>query len=154
MDTTMMANRVRELISRLLSARQVELVDLACHYSGGRFLLKCLVDTPRGITLGELSALSRSIGAALDEQEAVSEPYTLEVSSPGLDRPLKAWTDFERVIGRRVRVFTAVPLASRTEHQGDLLAANEEAVVLRLDSGEKLSIPLNQVNRAEQEIKL
>lgn len=154
MDYTATINRVRELVEPLLSARQAELVDLACHYGGGRLLIKCLVDTPRGITLDELSSLNRSIGAMLEEHDAISEPYVLEVSSPGLDRPLKRWTDFDRILGRRVRVFTSVPVDSRTEHRGELLAANEENIVLRLDNGDKLSIPLNQIVRAEQEIKL
>lgn len=150
----MITNRVRDLIHPLISAKQVELVDLLCHYGGGRLVIKCLVDTPRGITLDELSSLNRSIGAVMEEHEAISEPYVLEVSSPGLDRPLKRWTDFERIIGRRVRVFTAAPLDARTEHHGEVLAANEENVVLRLDSGDKLPVPLNQIVRAEQEIKL
>jgi len=154
MDTTAIANQVRNLIEPLLTSRRVELVELTCHYGGGRLVLRCLMDTVRGITLDELSNLNRAIGALLDEHEVVSEHYLLEVSSPGLDRPLKRWTDFDRVIGRRLRVVRAVQPGSSQEHRGELLSVNEEAIVLRLDSGDKLQIPLSEITYAVQEIGL
>lgn len=155
MDQTAILNRMRELIQPLLSGRGMELVELSAHPGGGRLILRCLVDTARGVTLDELSGLNRSIGAVLDEQDVIPDRYTLEVSSPGLDRPLKLWTDFERVIGRRVRVTAAAPgEVSRKEHHGEVLGANEEAVVLMLDSGDKLQIPLSQITHAVQEIGL
>lgn len=154
MDQTVILNRVRELIQPLLAGRGAELVELTAHPGGGRLTLRCLVDTARGITLEELSGLNRSIGAVLDEHDVIPDRYLLEVSSPGLDRPLKMQTDFERVIGRRVRVMTTVPIAARQEHHGEVLSAGEESVMLRLDSGEKLQIPLSQIMRAVQEIRL
>ena len=153
-DQTVILSRVSELIRPMLASRGAELVELTCHPGGGRLLLRCLVDTARGITLGSLSDLNRSIGALIEEHDLIPEPYLLEVSSPGLDRPLKKWTDFERVIGRRIQVATHVPMADKQEHRGEVLSANEEAVVLRLDSGEKLQIPLLQIARAVQEIGL
>ena len=154
LDLTAITSQVRQLIEPLLASRGVELVEFSCHYGGGRLVLKCLVDTARGITLDELSSLNRSIGAHLDEHDVVPDRYLLEVSSPGLDRPLRLWTDFERVIGRRLKVVTLVDLESRQEHRGELLGANEEAIVLRLDSGDKLQIPLSQITYAVQEIGL
>ena len=154
MDQTVLLNRVRELIGPLLASRGAELVELSAHPAGGRLILRCLVDTARGIRLDELSGLNRSIGAVLDEHDVIPDRYLLEVSSPGLDRPLKTGIDFERVIGRRIRVMTSVPIAAGQEHHGEVLGANEEAVVLRLDSGEKLQIPLPQIIRAVQEIGL
>ena len=154
MDQTEILNRVRELIRPILANRGVELVELTCHPGGGRLTLRCLVDTARGVTIDELSGLNRSIGAVLEEHDVIPDQYVLEVSSPGLDRPLKTAADFERVIGRRVKVTTSAPVADRQEHRGEVLAANEEAVVLRLDSGEKLPIPLLQIQHAVQEIEI
>jgi ribosome maturation factor RimP len=165
---TEILNRVRELIRPLLAGRGVELVELTCHPGGGRLTLRCLVDTARGITLDEVSGLSRSIGAVLEEHDAIPDRYLLEVSSPGLDRPLKTTADFERVIGRRVKVTTSAPrrvaafpltpasapAADRQERRGEVLGVNEEAVMLRLDSGEKLPIPFSQIHHAVQEIKI
>ncbi|MBI3323412.1 MAG: ribosome maturation factor RimP [Candidatus Omnitrophica bacterium] len=137
----------------LLASRNVELVEMTCRPTGGGLALKFLVDTARGVSVGDLSALNRAIGAVLDEHDAVPERYTLEVSSPGLDRPLRSGRDFERVIGRRVRVLTSVPVNDRQEHRGDVLGASDEAVTLKADSGEKVLIPLSQITHAAQEIK-
>ena len=153
-DQTEILNRVRELIRPLLASRGVELVELTCHPGGGRLTLRCLVDTAHGITVDELSGLNRSIGAVLEEHEVIPDRYVLEVSSPGLDRPLKTTADFERVIGRRVKVTTSAPVADRQEHRGEVLGVNEEAVMLRLDSGEKLPIPFLQIHHAVQEIEI
>lgn len=154
LDQTGLVNQIRQMILPLLESRGVGLVELSCHSGGGRLLLRCLVDTAAGVTVEELSSLNRSIGAMLDEHDVVPERYLLEVSSPGLDRPLKVWTDFERVVGRHVRVTTAEPVESRLEHTGQLLAANEDAIVLMLDSGDKLPIRLAQIARAAQEVRL
>lgn len=153
-DQTAILNQVRELIRPLLAGRGVELVELACHPGGGRLTLRCLVDTARGITLDELSGLNRSIGALIEEHDLIPNRYLLEVSSPGLDRPLKKAVDFERVIGRRVRVTTSEPVAGRHEQRGEILSANEEAVMLRLDSGEKLQVPLLLIAHAVQEVEI
>ena len=110
------------------------------------------MDTARGITVQELSELNRAIGAVLDEHDAVPESYLLEVSSPGLDRLLKRWTDFERVIGQRVKVITHVSVDFRFEHVGKLLSASEEAIVLSLDSGDKVQIRLPEIASAVQDI--
>lgn len=152
MDTAFLVERIKGLIQPLLAGRQAELVELTCHPTGGRLLVRCLVDKSSGITVEELSRLNRAIGAVLDEHDAIAERYVLEVSSPGLDRPLKHAADFERVIGRRVKVLTRIPVGSGQEHRGELLNAGEEAIVLKLDSGEKRQIPLSEITHAAQEI--
>ena len=152
-DATATLARVRELTEPLLASRGMELVELTCRPQGGGLALKFLVDTARGIAVGELSSLNRAIGAVLDEQNAVPEQYTLEVSSPGLDRPLRSGRDFERVIGRRVQVLTSAPVNARQEHHGDVLGASDELVTLKADSGEKLQIPLAQIVHAVQEVR-
>lgn len=152
--TEEITHRVRDLIDPLLRSRGAELVELTCRPAGGRLLLRCLVDTASGVTLQQLGDLNRAIGAVLDEHDAVPQRYVLEVNSPGLDRPLKLPSDFERVIGRRVRVRTSLPLDSRWEHVGELLGVSEEVVVLRLDSGDKLQIDLGQIASAAQEVQL
>lgn len=153
MDQDALLQRVRELIEPILADRQVELVDLTCHPGGGRFLVRCLVDAAGGVTLDQLSTLNRAIGAVLEEHDVIPDRYLLEVSSPGLDRPLKRWTDFERIIGREIRVLTSVPVNGRQEHRGELLSADEQSVVLRLDSGDQLRIHLNQIATAVQDVK-
>lgn len=154
MDQTALINRIKELIQPVLTSRGIELVELTCHPGGGRLTLRLLADTAKGITVDQLTALNRSVGALIEEHDLIPERYLLEVSSPGLDRPLKTWIDFERVIGRRIKVTTTLPVADKLENRGEVLLANEEAVVLKLDSGERLQIPLSQIAHAIQEIGL
>ncbi len=154
MHQEQLLQRIRELIEPILRARQIDLVDVSCHFGSGRTIIRCLVDTAHGIKLDELSSANRVIGVLLDEHDLIPERYLLEVSSPGLDRPLKKAADFERVIGRRIRVVTSVLIDARQEHLGELLGANEEAIVLKLDSGDKLQILLPQIAHAVQEIGL
>lgn len=154
LDQTAILERIKELVQPLLTAKGVELVELTGKLGGGRFTIRCLVDTANGITVDELTGLNRSIGALIEEHDLIPDRYLLEVSSPGLDRPLKTARDFERVIGRRIKVTTSVPLAAQVEHKGEVLSASEEAVVLRLDSGDKLPIQLDQITHAVQEIEL
>jgi ribosome maturation factor RimP len=154
MHQEQLLQQIRQLIEPVLRGRQMELVDLSCHFGSGRTIIRCLVDTARGITLDELSSANRVIGALLDEHDLIPERYLLEVSSPGLDRPLKNTADFERVIGRRIRVVTSVPVDAKQEHSGELLGANDEAIVLKLDSGDKLQIVLSHIAHAVQEIGL
>ncbi len=154
LDREEIKNKVLELMGPLLAGRQTDLVDLTCRYEGGRMVLRFLVDTARGIRLDELSGLNQAIGALLEERNLIPEPYVLEVNSPGLDRPLKTGWDFERVIGRRVKVSTLLPVDGKTEHSGELRMANEEAIVLEMDAGGKRRILLSQIARATQEVDL
>ena len=146
--------KVKALVAPLLAARRVDWVDLTYRFEGSRMVLRFLVDTAAGIRLDELGALNQAIGALLDEHDAIPSPYVLEVNSPGLDRPLKTPLDFERMIGRRIKVSTSVAVAFRRELAGKLLNANDEAIVLEADSGEKVRILLSEIVRAVQEIRL
>ncbi len=154
MEEETIVNRVKELVQPLLASRQAELVELTYRHEGARGFLRFLVDTPPGIRMDQLSGLNQAIGAVLDEHDLIPEPYTLEVSSPGLDRPLKAPIDFERVIGRRLRVLMSAPVESRWEVSGELAGVNEEAIVLKTDIGEKIRIPLSSILKAAQEVHL
>ncbi len=154
MEQEVMTQRVTELVQPVLASRQVELVELTCRNAGPRVLVRILVDTARGIRMDELSHLNQAIGALLEEHDVIPSAYTLEVSSPGLDRPLKTPLDFERVIGRRIKISTNAPVNSKWEYAGELLNANEEAIVLKLDNGEKLQILLSMITRAVQDINL
>ena len=146
--------RIKELVQPLLLNRRVQLVEMTYRQEGSRAVLRCLVDTTLGITLDELGALNQAIGALLEEHEVIPSAYMLEVSSPGLDRPLKTSLDFERVIGRRVKVSTVVSIQSNRELSGELVGANEESILLRLDTGDKLKILLSEIAWARQEIRL
>lgn len=154
MENEVIISKVSELVAPLLQSRHVELVELTCRSEGSRVILRFLVDTARGITVEDLGALNRAIGNLLEEHDVIPAAYLLEVSSPGLDRPLKKTADFERVIGRRLRVVTGSLVCGKAEQTGELLSAGEEAIFVRSDNGEKIKILMSQIVKAVQEIKL
>lgn len=129
------ATRVRELVEPVLEAQGFELVDAL--FSGGS--LQVFVDRPGGIDLDAISAASTVVSALLDEHDPVPGRYTLEVSSPGLERPLRRPDHFRRFVGTTVAVKTRPATQGERRAQGLLEAADDEGIVIggrRLAYGE------------------
>ena len=144
--------RVHQLIDPMLAARRIELVEVTYRRAGPQAVLRFLVDTPAGITVQQCTELNRSIGAVLDEHDAVPDRYCLEVASPGLDRPLKTERDFERVLNRRVRVQLRQPIEGVWTAIGTLAGVGEAVITVALDHGPRLRIPLAEIVSAAQDI--
>ena len=135
-----------------------ELVDVHWAGSGQRPLLKLRIDRPnsipgQGITVDDCASVSRALESWLDDHETLSERYVLEVSSPGVDRPLLRQGDFDRFQGDGVAVIGRGLLLGRaTRMEGKLLGlrgegSEEEAVALRLATGEEVEIPRVEIRR-------
>jgi ribosome maturation factor RimP len=140
---------LRKMIGEYLAAQGLDLVDLVYRYEGRDLALRILVDEPQGgISLGECARLNYEIGRMLDENEFIDNRYILEVSSPGLDRPLVTKNDFLRCLKKRVRFFLTEPINGKLEWEGAILKADDEAVYV--DIGEELVIPLSKINKAKQ----
>ena len=136
-----------------------EVVELRWGGSGRRPMLKLRIDRPdtvpgEGVTVDECATVSRALESWLDEHEGLSERYVLEVSSPGVDRPLIRPRDFERFKGEHVAVSgKEVLLGKATRLEGELLGlggegTDEESVLLRLPSGEEVSVPRSEIRKA------
>lgn len=142
----------RELESRV-QALGYELVDVRWGGSGHRPSLKVRIDRPGasaggGVKVDDCAKVSRALEAWLDERPDLPERYVLEVSSPGVDRPLLRDADYERFRGERVAVKGRDVLAGRARRlEGELLGLEEGggAVRLRLPDGDEVSIPRDQV---------
>lgn len=142
----------RELESRV-QALGYELVDVRWGGSGRRPSLKVRIDRPgstagEGVTVNDCAKVSRALEPWLDEREDLPDRYVLEVSSPGVDRPLLRDRDFERFRGERVAIKGRDVLAGRARRlEGELLGLEEDggAVRLRLPNGDEVSIPREQV---------
>ena len=107
-------SRLEELIQPLIESQGAELVELQYgRPKRGRGILRLFVDQPGGITLAELTRISRMVGGLLEVHDVIPGSYTLEVSSPGLTRALKKPQDYERYAGRLVRVTTRAPWEGR-----------------------------------------
>lgn len=138
-----------------------ELVEIRWGGSGRRPMLKVRIDRPdsvpgEGVTVDECAQVSRALEPWLDEHEELSERYVLEVSSPGVDRPLVRSRDFERFRGEHVALMgegQELLAEKATRLEGELLGladagTGSEAVMLRLPSGEEVSVPRSEIRKA------
>ena len=126
------ADRVRELVTPLAEAASVDLYDVEHH--GGT--VRILVDSDGGVDLDALARLSRSVGRALDEHDLMDGRYTLEVSSPGLERPLRTPDHFRRAAGSEVKVKTLPEFDGPRRLTGVLEAVADDGVDLREPDGQ------------------
>ena len=144
---------IQELAEPILAAASTEAVEWSCHRHGGRLMVRLLVDKIGGVTVHDCTRLNRQIGQALEVSPAVEEPYVLEVSSPGLDRPLMTPRDFERAIGEPVELHMRQALEGKMQIDGNLLVVQPEAVVVVTAQG-PVTVPFDAIARATKAIRL
>lgn len=152
------ATRVTVLAERLVSSLGMELVEVEYKREGRDMMLRLFLDKDGGVTLDDCSAVSRELSEILDVEDVIQGHYTLEVSSPGLNRPLKKEADYERYRGRLVKVRTFELLADedgnrRKTFLGDLECLAEGIVTLRLREGQLARIPLTKIAKANLEFE-
>jgi ribosome maturation factor RimP len=146
--------RVRSVAGRVTADRGFELVDVELKRSAGGQLLRLYVDRPGGIGLDELQSVSEEVSAILDAEDPIEGHYTLEVSSPGLDRPLRGEADYKRFVGRLARLSSYEPVEGRRHWTGRIVACDDGIVTLELD-GENASarVPLAKVSHGRLEVE-
>ena len=127
---------VEALVGPVVEASGLELWDVAFRGEGGRSILRVTVDRDGGVDLDTIAEVSERLSRRLDLEDFGPKGYALEVSSPGLERALRTPRHFERSVGEQVKVKTAVPVGSRTVHEGALVSADAEAIVVASDGGE------------------
>src|SRR5207249_1114070 len=146
--------RVREMAGRILNYAGMELVHLELKRGPGGCILRLFIDKEGGVTLDDCSMISRQLSAQLDVEDPIEPRYTLEVSSPGLDRPLFSERDYARFAGRRVRVSTFAPIDGRRNFVGRLEGLVDGAVRLTLEGDREVAIPHQQVAKARLEVEI
>ena len=145
--------RVRGIAAPLAAQEGLELIDVEFGGGGGRQTLRIFIDKAGGVSLDDCTAVSRSVSAALDVEDPLDGSYDLEVSSPGLDRPLRTPEHFQKFAGQKVRVKTFGPLPeceNRKTFVGILNGYENEAVVIDVD-GKVFRVPHSQVSKANVE---
>jgi ribosome maturation factor RimP len=126
--------RLAELIEPVVAASGMDLESVRMTVAGKRRLLRIVVDGDHGVSLDDAADVSRDISALLDDANALGEtPYTLEVSSPGVDRPLTEPRHWRRAVGRLVKV----KVAGESAVEGRIMAADDDGVTLDLTGGER-----------------
>lgn len=129
-ESQRVAERVQQAAAPILWALGLVLVEVVCAGRGPRTVVRVFIDKPGGVSLDDCERVHQSLGPALDVADPVPHSYTLEVSSPGLDRPLKTSQDFQRAIGRRVTVKLRRPVGEQWRVTGQVLAVEPDGVML------------------------
>jgi ribosome maturation factor RimP len=147
-------SELRQLASRAVGEADVELVDLVFRRSGNSSFVRLDIDRAGevGVGIEDCQRVSRAMSFALDQMDLIPSSYQLEVSSPGIDRPIRSDDDIRRNTGRRVRVLTEVSDNERQSYRGRLLGAEDGCLVLDTGAGEPLRVPLAQVVKAQQDL--
>jgi ribosome maturation factor RimP len=144
-------NKVIALVEPVLAEQGLELVDVEHRREGHGQVVRLLVDRQGGVDLETLSRLSRELSDLLDVEEPVSGPYTLEVSSPGIHRPLRKLEHFVPYLGNRVRIRSRAPLDGQRNFCGTLATVTAGGVTLQLDGGPKTYFEFSNIDKANYE---
>ncbi len=142
---------VRDLVEPAVGLEGVELVDVRYLRGPSGMILRLTIDKPGGVTIDDCANVSRLVGDILDVNDPIPGAYNLEVSSPGINRPLVRPADFVKFAGEKAYIKTSVPFNGRKRFKGVLKGMKEEKILIECQ-GEDYSIPLNDVAKARLDI--
>jgi ribosome maturation factor RimP len=145
--THFVVNQVAELVEPILDEMGIELVDVEFLSQSGKWVLRLYIDKEAGVTIDDCVRVSREIGDLIDVKEAVTHEYTLEVSSPGIDRPLRKEKDFVGAIGKKVKVRMITPIDGRRSFTGYLKGFENDTLYIDID-GSSVTLPWAEVEKA------
>jgi len=150
--------RVAEIAGRLLVSLGMELVEIEYKREGRAMVLRVYIDKPGGLNLDDCADVSRELSAILDVEDVIPSRYLLEVSSPGLNRPLTKEADYLRYTGRLVKIRTRILTPDdkgnmRKTFFGELLGYNDGIVRMKLKEGQTASLPLAGITKANLEFE-
>ena len=148
----MLRDQLRELLAPVVAGLGYQLWELEFLPRSGGGLLRLYIDSPSdcsegGITLDDCERVSHAVSETLDAADPIPSHYTLEVSSPGLDRVLRTREHFERFAGERVKLEMMQPIEGRKRFAGRLLGVGESEITLELETG-RISLPIEDIHRA------
>ena len=150
-DTTIAA--LQQAIEPLLAAEGMSLVDLQWNRRGRRWVLTLFIEHEGGVTLDDCTRISRQVGERIEVDNLIDHAYTLEVSSPGLDRPLRTLADFERFHEHLVRIVTTIPIQGRSTIVGRLKGVEGQTVFVEAAHVGMVPIPVTQIKHARLEVE-
>ena len=146
--------KVKELLSPIISELRIELVELSVKKKKKGHILRVFIDKQGGIAINDCENVSEQLSSILDVEDIFPGKFTLEVSSPGIDRPLKSSADFKRSLGRLVNVSTHEVFEGKVSFTGKISGVTSEGVLLELEGDNRsLEIPFQIIVKASQEIR-
>ena len=128
--------KTEELLQPLVDAHGFELVDVEYVIEAGNWYLRAYIDKPGGIAVDDCEVISRALSDKLDEEDYIEDSYILEVSSPGLGRPLKKEKDFQRSIGKEIEVRTFRAIDKQKEFTGILKEFDKDSFTIVMEDNE------------------
>ncbi len=143
---------IAELVTPIINENRLELVDVEYKKEGKNWFLRLFIDKEGGVTVEDCTRVSRQIEDLIEVEEAVPSSYVLEVSSPGLNRPLKREKDFLRFKGKLAHVTTYTPIHQQKNFKGTIRDFQKDVLILDIDS-QRLEIPKDQIAKARLEIE-
>jgi ribosome maturation factor RimP len=141
--------KVLEIAERVGASEGLEIVEVQLLGGGAARVLRIFIDKPEGVTHADCEMISQNVGTILDVEDVIpGAHYTLEVSSPGVERKLTKPRDFERFVGKKVKVALREPIENQRHYMGTLKSFAEGVLTLEPAPGKSVEVPLDQVERA------
>ncbi len=144
---------LESLMAPVIEEEGYECVDVTFEKSGRDWILTAYIDKEGGVGLSDCEKVSRRLSDLLDEADPIEQSYLLEVSSPGIDRPLKKPKDFERSMGKRIVVSLYAPVNGQKQLSGVLSNYTGEVLSLTLDNNEVMELDMKHVSKVAPEIE-
>ncbi|MFH1645510.1 MAG: hypothetical protein ABIB11_03725 [Candidatus Omnitrophota bacterium] len=150
MEQDKVIESVKREIEGVLQSYGVELVEVLLKGSSNSRVLRILVDKDSGINISECAKINKEIGAIIEEKALLDGQFLLEVSSPGLDRPLKEKRDFEKSIGQSVEIWLKEAVCDQEFLSVKVVSVTDEKVDVENKKGERFVVPYNLINKARR----
>jgi ribosome maturation factor RimP len=151
---------VREIASRVAASLGLDVFDVQYRREGGGMVLRVQLDRPgtgataeESVSVVDCERVSRDLSAVLDVEDVIPTAYTLEVSSPGLDRPLRGAADYQRFAGRRAKIVMREAVDGQMFFKGRLGGVDAAEVLIDTDDGRRHRVPLAAITRANLEVE-
>src|SRR5215471_8608452 len=141
-------SKIEEIAQRVAQSEGIEVVEVEFKGSGGNQLLRISIDKPEGVSHADCELISQQVGTILDVEDVMPGHYTLEVSSPGVERKLLKPKDFERFHGKKVRIILHEPVENQRNWEGTLAGYDDGVVTLETSAAKTVQFRLDQVSRA------
>jgi len=141
--------RITELAEKIAGAMGMDVVLLEIKGDGSHSVVRTFIDQPGGVSLDDCERFSRRFSVSLDVEDWIPFSYVLEVSSPGVNRPLVKESDFQRFCGKNAKIRTKLPIAGQRNFKGKIAGVVEGRLQLEVASGKEIEIALTDIEKAK-----
>jgi len=138
---------IEDALMPILIEERLELVDIEFYPTGKRWLLRIYIDKPGGVTIADCETVNREFGRLLDIEDFIEHAYTLEVSSPGITRPLKKIEDYKKNIGKLCKIITKEAFYGKIEFEGEIIKTHDDKVEIK-EKIDIFTIPIYAIKKA------